>query len=103
MRHVENPWLRQQLNAPEASLKGLAYAIGLPPCGSLWITEHVNRLRHMPDVERRLAAYFGLSVPRLRRLLWPPYKPPPRVRARTRASSIPSPHTHHATRNQESK
>lgn len=84
MRTVENPWLRRQLEARGINVKALAYLAGLPPVGPSWITEHVNRRRHRPVVERALARYFRISVRRLRHCLWPAFSPPPRVRTRAR-------------------
>lgn len=84
MRTVENPWLRRQLESRGINVKALAYLAGLPPNGPVWISQHVNRIRTRPVVERALSRYFRVSVLRLRRCLWPAFSPPPRVRTRAR-------------------
>lgn len=69
----------------DMELIDLAILLGLPACGTVWISQHVNRLRLRPVIERRLAAYYHLTRRQLRAALWPSLCP---SRARARASSL---------------
>ncbi|MDD5705095.1 MAG: hypothetical protein PHR35_04160 [Kiritimatiellae bacterium] len=67
----------------EMQLDDLAILLGLPRKGPSWISEHVNRIRQRPVIERRLAAFFHLTTGQLRSALWPSLYPS-RARARAR-------------------
>ena len=78
----------------EMQMIDLAILLGLPKSGPARISEHINRLRLHPVVERRLSAFFHLSIRQIRHNLWPQiYRAPrissaspSRVRARAHAS-----------------
>lgn len=88
-KQIANPWLREQLMKRGIQMIDLAVLIGLPPHGPSWISEHVNRLRSRPAIERGLARYFHLSRRQLRARLWPAIYPTTRVGARARPIDAP--------------